>query len=117
MGNLQQLFITNLKIFRKQKGLRQIDLALEIGKSYNYINSIENGKYFPSPDTLEKICQCLDIEAFQLFQKQEKTENLKDNNNTEISQNIIENLYVKLKEDLYQFLKKYIETILGNIKK
>ena len=46
-----------------------------------------------------------------------KTENLKDNNNTEISQNIIENLYVKLKEDLYQFLKKDIETILGNTKK
>lgn len=116
MGNLQQLFINNLKIFRKQKGLRQIDLALEIGKSSNYINSIENGKYFPSPDTIEKICQCLDIEAFQLFQKQEKTDNLKENKNTEISQNIIENLYAKLKEDLYKFLKKDIETILGNVK-
>lgn len=117
MGNLQQLFITNLKIFRKQKGLRQIDLALEIEKSSNYINSIENGKYFPSPDTIEKICQCLDIESFQLFQKQEKTDNLKENKNTEISQNIIENLYAKLKEDLYKFLKKDIETILGSVKK
>lgn len=70
-----------------------------------------------SPDTIEKICQCLDIEAFQLFQKQEKTDNLKENENTEISQNIIENLYAKLKEDLYKFLKKDIETILGSVKK
>lgn len=71
----------------------------------------------PSPDTIEKICQCLDIEAFQLFQKQEKTDSLKENKNTEISQSIIENLYAKLKEDLYKFLKKDIETILGSVKK
>ena len=45
MQTLRQQFIQNLKFFRKQKGMRQLDLALEIGKSSNYINSIENGKF------------------------------------------------------------------------
>ena len=67
MSDLRTVFIRNLKFYRKKKGLRQLDLALEIGKSSNYINSIENGKYFPSPETIEKICVFLDIEPMRLF--------------------------------------------------
>lgn len=116
MGNLQQLFINNLKMFRKQKNLRQIDLALEIGKSSNYINSIENGKYFPSPDTIEKICDCLEIEAAQLFMEAENDDFLSDRT-SEISQNLIEKLYTKLKDDLYQILKNDINEIFASVKR
>lgn len=66
---LRQVFIRNLKYYRKEKKLRQLDLAIEIGKSSNYINSIENGKYFPSPETIEKISDFLKIEPMQLFDK------------------------------------------------
>ena len=116
MGNLQQLFINNLKMFRKQKNLRQIDLALEIGKSSNYINSIENGKYFPSPDTIEKICDCLEIEAAQLF-IEKKDDIFTSDRASEISQNLIEELYTKLKDDLYQILKNDINEIFASVKK
>ncbi len=67
MAELRRTFIQNLKYYRKLKGLRQLDLALEIGKSTNYINSIENGKYFPSPETIEKIAEILEIEPIRLF--------------------------------------------------
>ncbi len=74
MQTLRQQFIQNLKFFRKQKGMRQLDLALEIGKSSNYINSIENGKYFPSPETIESIARSLGIEPVRLFGKYEESE-------------------------------------------
>lgn len=68
MGNIRQTFIGNLKYYRKEKGLRQLDLALAIGKSSNYINSVENGKYFPSPETIEQIADVLEIEPIQFFE-------------------------------------------------
>ena len=117
MGNLQQLFINNLKMFRKQKNLRQIDLALEIGKSSNYINSIENGKYFPSPDTIEKICDCLEIEADQLFREEKKDDIFTSDKAVELSQNLIEKLYTRLKDDLYQILKNDINEIFDSVKR
>lgn len=67
MAELRRTFIQNLKYYRKLKGIRQLDLSLEIGKSTNYINSIENGKYFPSPETIEKIAEILEIEPISLF--------------------------------------------------
>lgn len=79
MQTLRQQFIQNLKFFRKQKGMRQLDLALEIGKSSNYINSIENGKYFPSPETIENIALSLGIE--KLFGNNENSENEKNAEN------------------------------------
>ena len=47
--------------------MRQLDLALELGKNPNYINAIENGKYFPSPETIEQIAEILEIEPIRLF--------------------------------------------------
>ncbi|MCR5621459.1 MAG: helix-turn-helix domain-containing protein [Treponema sp.] len=71
MEGLRQVFIANLKRYRKQNHIRQLDLAMEIGKSANYINSIENGKYFPSPETIEKIAEILKVEPASLFQKED----------------------------------------------
>lgn len=68
MGELRQTFIQNLKRYRKEKGFRQLDLALAIGKSSNYINSVENGKYFPSPETIEQIADILGLEPIRLFE-------------------------------------------------
>lgn len=67
MAELRNTFIRNLKFYRKQKGFRQLDLALELGRNPNYINSIENGKYFPSPETIEEIAHFLEIEPIRLF--------------------------------------------------
>lgn len=112
MENLRQVFINNLKHFRNERNVRQLDLALEIGKSSNYINSIENGKYFPSPETIEQIADYLKIEPMQLFDKYGCKENLINNQTEDYATTLTETLYNKLKEDLYDFLKKDIEEIL-----
>ena len=74
MINLRSVFIRNLKFYRKNKGMRQLALALAIGKSSNYINSIENGKYFPSPETIEEISKVLGIDPVRLFDKENPAE-------------------------------------------
>lgn len=45
----------------KQKNLKQKDVADRIGKSPTALSQIINGVYQPSPDTLEKICDVLEI--------------------------------------------------------
>lgn len=113
MEGLRQVFINNLKHFRKRKNVRQLDLALEIGKSSNYINSVENGKYFPSPETIEKIADFLQVEPMALFDKNGCKENFAANLPDNYASGLAENLYKRLKTDLRQFLKKDIDDALA----
>ena len=93
----RKVFINNLKFFRKQCGLRQLDLSLEIEKSSNYINSVENEKYFPSPETIDKIAQDLKIHPSQLFLEDGCPENVKLFSKSEFIENVSENLFSSLK--------------------
>ena len=64
---LKDVLINNLKFYRKQKGMTQNDLTLALNKSYNYINSVEQGKMLPSFEAIEQICAALEIQPAQLF--------------------------------------------------
>ena len=45
----------------KRKGITQIELAKLIGKSPTALSQIINGVYEPNPQTLDKICEALDV--------------------------------------------------------
>jgi transcriptional regulator with XRE-family HTH domain len=64
---LKQVFIKNLKKYRKKKGLSQMQLAEYCGISPGYIAEIETGKKFPSVNIIEKIAVILKIEPYILF--------------------------------------------------
>ena len=64
----QELFIINLKEFRKTRGISQSKLAELCESSQAYIAEIEIGKKFPSPDMVERIASALDLESYHLFQ-------------------------------------------------
>ena len=64
----QELFITNLKDFRKSHKISQARLAEMCESSQAYIAEIEVGKKFPSPDMIEKIASALEVESYCLFQ-------------------------------------------------
>jgi len=64
----QELFITNLKDFRKVLKISQAKLAELCDSSQAYIAEIEVGKKFPSPDMIEKIASALEVESYRLFQ-------------------------------------------------
>ena len=57
-----------IKLMRKKKGFSQKQLAKELGISANAMCSIENGKAWPSRDTMDAICGLLEVEL-KLFEK------------------------------------------------
>lgn len=97
---LQDIFVENLKYFRKKKKLTQNDLTLAIDKSYNYINGIEQKKYFPQPDVIEKIAEVLEIKPMVLFDENGCLENSIKINKEDFKTEIIEKLHTLLKEDI-----------------
>jgi len=64
----QELFIINLKDYRKTRGISQSKLAELCDSSQAYIAEIEVGKKFPSPEMIERIAAALDLESYCLFQ-------------------------------------------------
>jgi len=67
MTNFQQVFILNLRYLRTQKELSQVKFSELINVSPNYLNAIENGKNFPSPEVLQRMIDTLGILPYQLF--------------------------------------------------
>ncbi len=94
---LKEVFINNLKFYRKQKGLTQNELTLAIDKSYNYINSVEQGKMMPSFEVIEQICQVLQIHPALLFDEKASPENIKLFDKDSYINEISENLFSRLK--------------------
>jgi transcriptional regulator with XRE-family HTH domain len=65
--SLQDVFIANLKKFRKERGLSQMKLAERCDTSTSYIGEIEIGVKFPSVTMIEKLAGALHIPAHLLF--------------------------------------------------
>lgn len=97
---LQEIFIHNLKFYRKQKGLTQNELTLSIDKSYNYINGVEQKKCFPPPDVIERIATALGIKAHQLFMEDGCPETAMQFNADKYIERITADLHQRLKEDI-----------------
>ena len=67
MTHFQTKFIENLRFWRKKKGISQLKLSEMINISPNYLNAVENGKNFPSPEVIQHISDTLELMPYQLF--------------------------------------------------
>jgi transcriptional regulator with XRE-family HTH domain len=67
---LKQIFIRNLKEFRKKEGFSQMKLAEHCDTAPSYIGDIEIGRRFPSMELIEKMADILRIEPYQFFKNQ-----------------------------------------------
>jgi transcriptional regulator with XRE-family HTH domain len=65
--DINLLFGKNLKRIRTQKNVSQLTLANMADLTHNFINDIENGRKWISPDTLAKLSNALEIEPYQFF--------------------------------------------------
>lgn len=106
---LKNIFINNLKFYRKQKNLTQNELTLAINKSYNYINSVEQGKIIPSFEVIEQICNVLKIKPSQLFDENSSPENIKKFSKEEYINEISEKLFNNLKPFISSEIKKTLK--------
>ncbi len=70
MTHLQQLFINNIRYYRNKAGYSQLAFSEKIGLSPNYLNAVENGKNFPSPEVLQRMIDVLGILPYELFLEQ-----------------------------------------------
>ena len=104
MTHFQELFIRNLRFFRKRKGISQVELSEKIAISPNYLNAVENGKNFPSPEVIQAIINSLEIMPYHLFL--EMPLKISSNNETKDTQLIQELINIK------QILVKEIDDII-----
>ena len=115
---LKQIFIANLKKYRKLSGLSQMSLAELCDMGGNYISQIEMGRRLPSFETIEKIAKALKIPPSHLFIDENATEIVEDMPLTKdylgkmpakVKKEIITRLLVSIKSDIISILdpKKY----------
>lgn len=51
----------SIKAWRVEKGLRQTDMACELGVSRKTVAAWEAGKVYPKADKIDKICKVLGV--------------------------------------------------------
>jgi transcriptional regulator with XRE-family HTH domain len=65
--DLDELFIFNLKKWRKNRGFSQKTLAEQCDAAHSYIRQIESGSGHPSFAFIGKLAKALNIEPYRLF--------------------------------------------------
>jgi transcriptional regulator with XRE-family HTH domain len=76
----------NIKRIRKEKGIQQKKIALDLGLDQSNYNKIENGKREPSIELINKLSAYLDVSVNDLFNENEiipKEVTIEDKNATE----------------------------------
>ena len=104
--SLQELFINNLKFYRKKCGLSQELLSEKLNKGTNYINKIESHASFPTIQVIEEIAQILNIKAAQLFEEDTTPHNIITNDRDTFIADVTETLYQKLSADMKTIIEK-----------
>ena len=62
-----EILQTNIKKYRKEKGLTQLQLAIKCSLSVDHISGIERGILNPSVKTIFKIAEALNVEVYKFF--------------------------------------------------
>ena len=106
---LRNIFIRNLKFYRKKSGLSQEKLSYAINMSMNYINQLENKNSFPPPEIIDKISEVLKITPSKLFDETQSPSNLIANDRTAFANELAEIIQQKLKGDIQKAVYKTIE--------
>ena len=65
--NIRALLGSNLRKLRKNAQLSQVNLAEKADLAPNFINDIENGRKWISPESLGKLSKALEIEPYKFF--------------------------------------------------
>lgn len=111
--SVKETFIRNLKYFRKQNGLTQNQLTLEIDMGLGYINSVEQGIFFPQPDVIDLIANVLKISPSKLFDENASPQNIISSTNEDfvdkITDTILKKLRPVIKSDINVAIKEVIK--------
>jgi len=104
---LKQIFVQNLREFRKKEGLSQMKLAEYCDTATSYIGDIEIGRRFPSLDLIEKMAHVLRIEPYHFFKSQ--TDHVSD------TESLFPRLPNSMKKQIRTQIKTQIDKSTGEI--
>ncbi len=65
--DLREVFATNLRRLRNEKGISQDDLAYEAGVSRSYLSQLEKGEFYASLKIVGKLAVALGAEPAELL--------------------------------------------------
>lgn len=66
--DIRDVFATNLRRLRHERGVSQEDLAYEAGVGRSYLSRIEKGGYYASLRIIERLARTLAVEPAELLQ-------------------------------------------------
>jgi len=104
---LKQIFIQNMKVFRKKEGMSQMKLAEYLNTSPTYIGEIEVGKKFPSMDMIEKIANILKIKPYHFFI--DRTEQNSDNTYPKLPKSMKNEIRSELNFSMNELIRELLE--------
>ena len=104
--SLQEIFLNNLKYYRKKSGFSQEALSERLDKGVNYINRIESHASFPTIQVIEEIAEVLNIQAYQLFKEDDVPKNIITSDRERFIKEVTESLYQKLSADMRSIIEK-----------
>jgi len=107
---VQQIFITNLKKIRKERGLSQMTLSEKCDTTSNYIGQIEMGRRIPSFEKIDKIAAALEIPSHELFiYEAAEKKDVKKPKNREYLQKIPQNIKKEIISRLLTAINKDVK--------
>jgi transcriptional regulator with XRE-family HTH domain len=93
---LKEVFIQNLREYRKERRISQAILAEKCETSTSYIGQIEIGNRFPSLELIEKMAVALKIKPYLFFcDADENAENKKPRKKTKAISNDVKDTLIK----------------------
>ena len=109
MTHFQKIFIQNLRFFRSARNLSQIKLSELVNITPNYLNAVENGKNFPSPEVLQRIVDVLGILPYQLFLEYPETPKITKQKEKSILFQELNHLKQQFNREFDKTIQKYIQ--------
>lgn len=65
--DLREVFATNLRRLRHERGLSQDELAYEAGVSRSYLSQVEKGVFYASLKIIGRLAETLEVEPAELL--------------------------------------------------
>ena len=62
-----EILVRNMKLYRSNLGISQMELAERAGLSSGYVGEIETGRKFPSPEALIQLATALEVKPYRLL--------------------------------------------------
>ena len=110
---IKQIFIQNLKEFRKKEGLSQMKLAEYCNTSPSYIGDIEIGRRFPSMELIEKIAEILRIEPYHFFKNRTVNNSMNENIFPVLPNSMKNQIRIQIKTQIDQSTNEILNEILS----